>query len=114
MRMVVRIVPICAERETQMPPAVGRVSGQESTVGRVSGQKGAEAMPIVDCDVHPMYERFDDLVPYLSAGWRRHFEDRGARTYARARDRYNHPNKTYRVDALPQRGGAAGSDRDFT
>ncbi|HEX4061343.1 MAG TPA: amidohydrolase family protein [Streptosporangiaceae bacterium] len=71
-------------------------------------------IPIVDCDVHPMYERFEDLVPYMSAGWRRHFEDRGARTYARARDRYNHPNKTYRVDALPDRGGAAGSDRDFT
>lgn len=73
----------------------------------------AQTIPIVDCDVHPMYERFEDLVPYMSATWRRYFEDRGVRTYARARDRYNHPNKTYRVDALPERGRAAGSDRDF-
>jgi uncharacterized protein len=71
-------------------------------------------MPIVDCDVHPMYERLDDLFPYMSRAWRRHFEERGVRTYARARDRYNHPNKTYRVDALPGKGGAAGSDREFT
>ena len=71
-------------------------------------------MPIVDCDVHPMYRRLDDLFPYMAAGWRRHFEERGVRTYARARDRYNHPNKTYRVDAVPGTGAAAGSDRDFT
>jgi uncharacterized protein len=76
--------------------------------------QAAGTMPIVDCDVHPMYERLEDLAPYLSASWWRHFEDRGVRTYARARDRYNHPNKTYRVDALPERGGAAGSDPDFT
>jgi len=71
-------------------------------------------LPLVDCDVHPMYERLEDLLPYMSSAWRRHFEDRGVRTYARARDRYNHPNKTFRVDALPGSGGAAGSDRDHT
>jgi predicted TIM-barrel fold metal-dependent hydrolase len=61
-----------------------------------------------------MYYRFEDLHPYMPAKWRRHFEERGVRTYARARDRYNHPNKTYRVDAVPEAGRAAGSDREFT
>ena len=73
-----------------------------------------QTVPIVDCDVHPMYDRFEDLHPYLPVRWRRHFEERGVRTYARARDRYNHPNKTYRVDAVPEAGHAAGSDREFT
>jgi predicted TIM-barrel fold metal-dependent hydrolase len=73
-----------------------------------------QSMPIVDCDVHPMYGQFEDLFPYMSGYWRRHFEERGVRTYARARDRYNHPNKTFRVDAVPETGGAAGSNRDFT
>jgi uncharacterized protein len=73
-----------------------------------------QTVPIVDCDVHPMYDRFEDLHPYLPVTWRRRFEERGVRTYARARDRYNHPNKTYRVDAVPEAGRAAGSDREFT
>jgi predicted TIM-barrel fold metal-dependent hydrolase len=55
-----------------------------------------------------------DVLPYLSDSWRRHFEVRGIRMYARARDRYNHPNRTYRMDAVPTGGGPAGSDRDFT
>lgn len=36
------------------------------------------------------------------------------RLYGRARDRYNHPNTTYRRDAVPAGGGPAGSDRDYT
>ena len=73
-----------------------------------------ERMPIVDCDVHPMYEHIDDLAPYLSRAWRRRFDDRGIRTYGRARDRYNHPERTQRADATPPSGGHAGCDRDFT
>ncbi|QYB07156.1 amidohydrolase family protein [Rhodococcus sp. USK10] len=70
--------------------------------------------PIVDCDVHPLVKGVESLFPYVSSSWRRHFETRGARMYARARDRYNHPNRTYRMDAVPDSGGPAGSDRDFT
>lgn len=71
-------------------------------------------LPVVDCDVHPLVKSADDVLPYLSASWRRRFEVTGIRMYARARDRYNHPNRTYRVDALPDVGGPAGSDREFT
>src|SRR6266511_4979893 len=73
-----------------------------------------ERMPIVDCDVHPMAEDIKDVLPYMPLTWRQDFEARGMRTYARARDRYNHPEKTQRVDATPPSGGYAGSDRDFT
>ena len=78
-------------------------------------------MPIVDCDVHPLIRNIDVLTPYLSDEWRRYFKAGGLRTssdngfvYARARDRYNHPNATYRLDALPGVGGPAGSDPAFT
>jgi predicted TIM-barrel fold metal-dependent hydrolase len=74
----------------------------------------AEALPIVDCDVHPLLKGAADVMPYLSTHWRRHFELNGVRMYARARDRYNHPNRTYRMDAIPSEGGPAGSDREFT
>jgi uncharacterized protein len=70
--------------------------------------------PIVDCDVHPLIRSADDLMPYMSGRWRRHFETHGVRMYARARDKYNHPNHTYRLDALPEAGGPAGSDPQFT
>ncbi|GAA4548275.1 amidohydrolase family protein [Pseudonocardia xishanensis] len=70
--------------------------------------------PLVDCDVHPMLPRAEAVFPYLSASWRRHFEAHGTRLYARARDRYNHPNRTHRLDAVPSDGGPAGSDRELT
>ena len=35
------------------------------------------------------------------------------RVYARARDRYNHPNITYRADAVGPAGGPAGSDIEY-
>ncbi|PBC35685.1 hypothetical protein CJ179_47450 [Rhodococcus sp. ACS1] len=73
-----------------------------------------ERPPLVDCDVHPLVKSVESIYPYVSSSWRRHFETRGARMYARARDRYNHPNRTYRMDAVPESGGPAGSDRDFT
>jgi predicted TIM-barrel fold metal-dependent hydrolase len=74
----------------------------------------AASPPIVDCDVHPLIRDTHDVFGYMPASWRQHFEASGIRTYARARDRYNHPHKTYRLDAVPSAGGPAGSDRDFT
>ena len=76
------------------------------------GESGT--LPVIDCDVHPMIKSPDDVLGYLPANWQRHFEVRGMRLYGRARDRYNHPNKTYRTDAVPAGGGPAGSDRDYT
>ncbi|ODU04250.1 MAG: hypothetical protein ABS81_10875 [Pseudonocardia sp. SCN 72-86] len=55
-----------------------------------------------------------DLAPYLSTPWRQRFERTGVRMFARARDRYNHPNTAYRLDAVPSRSGPAGSDPRFT
>lgn len=71
-------------------------------------------MPIVDCDVHPLIRSADDVMPYMPERWRRYFDHNGVRMYARARDKYNHPNHTYRLDALPDSGGPAGSDPQFT
>jgi len=80
-----------------------------------------EKMPIVDCDVHPLIKDINALMPYLSKSWQQHFKlglerrrsDNGF-IFARARDRYSHPNSTYRLDALPDAGGPAGSDPAFT
>ena len=78
-------------------------------------------LPIVDCDVHPLIKDINVLTPYLSDQWRRYFGAGRLRTssdngfvYARARDRYNHPNATYRLDSVPPQGGPAGSDPAFT
>lgn len=69
--------------------------------------------PIVDCDIHPMVDDVRHVLPYMPQAWRRHFEVRGMRVYARARDRYNHPNITYRADAISPAGGPAGSDIEY-
>ena len=80
-----------------------------------------QKMPIVDCDVHPLIKGINVLLPYLSHQWQDYFTSGGLRNrsdngfvYARARDRYPHPNATYRLDALPPAGGPAGSDPAFT
>lgn len=73
----------------------------------------ASAAPLIDCDVHPVVRNTVELFPYMSREWQRFFQARGLRTYARARDRYNHPNTTCRMDAIPPSGGPAGSDFDY-
>jgi uncharacterized protein len=70
-------------------------------------------LPVIDCDVHPLVKNPSDILGYMPAPWRRHFEVTGIRTYGRARDSYNHPHRTYRLDAVPASGGPAGSDRDY-
>lgn len=85
------------------------------------GQASAPArMPIVDCDVHPLIRNVDVLAPYFTREWREFFlgsirdQSENGFVYARARDRYPHPNATYQLDALPPAGGPAGSDPAFT
>jgi uncharacterized protein len=73
-----------------------------------------DSYPIVDCDIHPMARRTEDFYPYLDARWRRVFETRGARTYSRAKDRYNHPADTQRLEAYKGDGSPAGSDPAMT
>lgn len=85
-------------------------------------QAAAATRPrIVDCDVHPLIKNVDVLRPYLAKEWRDFFFSDAIRkqsengfVYARARDRYPHPNATYQLDALPPNGGPAGSDPAFT
>ncbi len=83
-------------------------------------QESQGARRIVDCDVHPLIKSVAALKPYFSKEWREFFvPDSIGQTssngfvFARARDRYPHPNTTYRLDALPPSGGPAGSDPAF-
>jgi predicted TIM-barrel fold metal-dependent hydrolase len=76
--------------------------------------------PIVDCDVHPLIKNIDALKPYFTKEWSDFFIPSSVGTdstngfiFARARDRYPHPNTTYRIDALPPGGGPAGSDPEY-
>jgi predicted TIM-barrel fold metal-dependent hydrolase len=81
----------------------------------VSTSIETERYPIVDCDVHPMVDDVSKVLPYMPREWRRVFEVRGIRSHARARDRYAHPNLTYRTDAVsPATGGPPGSDIEHT
>ncbi len=73
-----------------------------------------DRLPIVDCDIHPMVDDINKVLPYMSAEWRRFFEVRGIRTHARARDRYAHPNIAWRADSISPRGGVTGSDIQHT
>lgn len=76
-------------------------------------------IPVVDCDVHPLMKNVENLRPYLKKEWRDHFlggiggTSQNGFVFARARDRYPHPNTTYRLDSLPPEGGPAGSDPAF-
>ena len=86
----------------------------------IESVSGEAAMPLIDCDVHPLIRDINALGPYLSTRWRDYFElgsawraSDNSVIFARARDRYNHPNATYRLDSLPTNGGPAGSDPEF-
>lgn len=70
--------------------------------------------PLFDCDVHPMARGASDFLAHMDRRWRAYFQDRGMRFNARARDRYNHPEKTYRADAVVANGDPAGSDPKLT
>jgi len=83
-------------------------------------ESSIEKMPLIDCDVHPLIKDINALGPYLSERWRKYFEigatwraSDNSVIFARARDKYNHPNATYRLDSLPGNGGPAGSDPEF-
>jgi predicted TIM-barrel fold metal-dependent hydrolase len=56
----------------------------------------------------------DDFLAHMDSRWRQEFEARGIRFHARARDRYNHPEKTYRADSALESGDPAGSDPKVT
>ncbi|QQK76603.1 amidohydrolase [Salicibibacter cibarius] len=61
---------------------------------------------IIDCDVHPIPRKLEELHAYLPSRWHKHY-------VSFSRPFYNHPHHVLRLDALPEKGGAPGSDPDF-
>ncbi len=68
--------------------------------------------PVIDCDVHHARRSDDELLPYLSAGWRRYVTDRGPAGIMplTVQDGLPNPHGFMRADAYPPTGGPAGSD----
>jgi predicted TIM-barrel fold metal-dependent hydrolase len=72
---------------------------------------------VIDCDIHPMPRSDEALDPYLSKAWRDHLRMFGVAmrqgfqrgfAYPKAQ-----PTGSFRVDAVPDTGGLAGSDLGF-
>jgi predicted TIM-barrel fold metal-dependent hydrolase len=73
---------------------------------------GAEAVTVVDVDVHESYASMDVLIPYLAPTWQRYFSECHFRELPR--DPYvatAHGGR--RADAWPADGGPPGSDYDL-
>ncbi|MBI0580720.1 amidohydrolase [Neobacillus cucumis] len=78
---------------------------------------------LIDCDVHPYLDDFNELIPYVEEGIQKHmnigrFEknmlsnmNAGAFTFPKAR--YANPNHVLRLDAITPNGGVPGSDPVF-
>lgn len=79
---------------------------------------------LIDCDVHPYLEDFDELIPYLSTGVQSHLnigkfkktllENMNSGSFTFPKSRYANPNHVLRLDAITPNGGVPGSDPDFT
>ncbi|MEW9673948.1 amidohydrolase family protein [Ammoniphilus sp. 3BR4] len=83
---------------------------------------------LIDCDVHPYLDDFNEIVPYLSKevseGVQRHMnigkfqkkmlEDMNAGAFTFPKARYYNPNHVLRMDAITPDGGVPGSDPVFT
>ncbi len=78
---------------------------------------------LIDCDVHPYLEDFNELIPYLEEGIQRHmnigkFEknmltNMNAGSFTFPKSRYGNPNHVLRLDAITPTGGVPGSDPVF-
>lgn len=69
----------------------------------------------IDSDVHPIVGKTASLYQYMPDGWRKRFEAQHFTIEGKVLpDRYAHPaGDVLRPDAVPPRGGTAGSDPDF-
>ncbi|GAC1414179.1 MAG: amidohydrolase family protein [Candidatus Velthaea sp.] len=69
----------------------------------------------IDSDVHPTIADAGSLYAYMTLGWRKRFEaQRFSLSDALLPSRYAHPTgNVTRADAVPPRGGFAGSDPDY-
>lgn len=68
--------------------------------------------PVIDCDVHHARATDEELLEYLSAGWREYISDRGPAGIMplTVQDGLPNPHGFMRADTYPPTGGPAGSD----
>lgn len=68
--------------------------------------------PLIDCDVHHARRSDEELLPYLSPGWRAYIADRGPAGIMplTVQDGLPNPHGFMRADTYPPDGGAPGSD----
>jgi len=67
---------------------------------------------IIDCDVHHARASDEELLPYLSKGWREYAADRGPAGIVplTVQDGLPNPHGFMRAETYPEDGGAPGSD----
>ena len=68
--------------------------------------------PVIDCDVHHARATDEELLEYMSAGWREYISDRGPAGIMplTVQDGLPNPHGFMRADTYPPTGGPAGSD----
>ena len=68
--------------------------------------------PIIDCDVHHARRSDQELLPYLSAGWREYVSGRGPAGLVPliVQDGLPNPRGFMRAETYPENGGEPGSD----
>lgn len=68
--------------------------------------------PVIDCDVHHARASDEELLEYLSPGWREYVADRGPAGIVplTVQDGLPNPHGFMRADTYPPSGGPAGSD----
>ena len=68
--------------------------------------------PVIDCDVHHARATDEELLEYLSAGWREYVSDRGPAGIMplTVQDGLPNPHGFMRADTYPPTGGPSGSD----
>ena len=71
--------------------------------------------PVIDLDIHHDWRSPDELLPYLSSGWREYVTRSGGRQHIPFIPSEIHPNPggVFRDDAFPAEGGAAGSSLEL-
>src|SRR5690348_593127 len=68
--------------------------------------------PVIDCDVHHARNTDDELIPYLSKGWREYVTDRGpaGNVPLTVQAGFPNPHGFMRADTYPEDGGEPGGD----
>jgi predicted TIM-barrel fold metal-dependent hydrolase len=88
-----------------------------ATLQRPAAAKpAASKLSIVDCDIHPTMRGKNELYPFLSERWRKHYDTYGSHVRQSLPGTQAYPRMqpaTSREDTWPPNGGPPGSDLDF-